>query len=285
MATSKKTTTNKVETANDKIRNVNKKLNVEKREVINTAILERKKLSNVISEIKNAAKRIEEKNKAFNIALEKKQTKVTKIFKPEVLQVSETLKMDKFSTALINANLTASQQVSILKSCGNYNIRFVNSAIYTIEAKRQIAKIEGNAKPFLNDYQHGQKFAALIPTYTKKHDELKAAKIRDAKKVKEIVTQFEEKQISEIQMNERLVKYMTKDKMALELNTLLGSLLCDLWKVTRPNLTNTNYEVFKAFFPDLDLLEKLVNQKSKKEIENLKKQIEQSQPDLTKTEI
>jgi hypothetical protein len=262
------------------IRGVRISLNNEGRDVLSVAISERKKLSNVINEVQRAAKLIEEKNKKFNEKLKKGQQP-----KMEILQVTEVLNMNKFSTNLINANFTASQQLSILKGCGNYNLQSVKKSLYTMAAKKEIAVIQGDAQPFVNDYAHGKKFAALIPIYTKKFDELNAKKKHDTKQVKEIVNQYDAKHISEAEKNERLTKYVTKESMAFELQTLLGTLLHELWTFTKPNLTASQFENYMSFYPNLDFLEALVNQKSKKEIENLAKKIEASQPEIESVEI
>jgi hypothetical protein len=263
-----------------KIRGVRITLNEEGKQVLNVAISERKKLSNVINEVQRAAKLIEDKNKKFNEKLKKGQQP-----KMEILQVTEVLNMNKFSTNLINANFTASQQLSILKGCGNYNLQSVKKSLYTMAAKKEIAAVQGDVQPFKNEYAHGKKFAALIPRYAKKFDELNAKKKQDAKQVKEILNQYDAKHISEAEKNERLLKYTTKESMFFELQTLLGTLLHELWTVTKPNLTASQFENYMSFYPNLDFLESLVNQKNKKEIENLAKKIEENQPQIESVEI
>jgi hypothetical protein len=255
-------------------------LNYEKAKVKTGAKIEHQSLSVVLNSIKTQCKAIETANIKHNAKIKKAEN-----LRPEKLVLTEIFEMQKFSLSLINANFSASEMKSIISNRGKYTVEIVVNALYRIAAKLKFAQLNHEIEPFKNEYANGKLFVSLIAPYVQKWNELNDLKKLDSKNVRSIKNQSELNQIGENEANERLAKYMTSEKMQFEMLTLLGQSLHKIFKAIKPNLSASQFDNYATFYPNLDFLQTLVNQKDKSNIENEALKMRENQPALNDDSI
>jgi hypothetical protein len=272
---SKKAEKEKAKEAKKKRQTLVASLNDEKAKVKTGAKIEHQSLSTVLNSVKTQCKAIETANIAYN-----KKIKKAENLRPEKLVLTEVFEMQKFSLSLINANFSASEMKSIISNRGKYTVEIVVNSLYRIAAKLKFAQLNHEIEPFKNEYANGKLFVSLIAPYAQKWNELNGLKKIDAKQVRTIKNQLELKQIGENEANGRLVKYMTSERMNLEVLTLLGQSLHKVFEAIKPNLSASQFDNYAAFYPNLDFLQTLVNQKDKTKIENEALKMREFQPEF-----
>jgi hypothetical protein len=272
---SKKAEKEKAKEAKKKRQTLVASLNDEKAKVKAGAKTEHQSLSTVLNSIKTQCKTIETANIAYN-----KKIKKAENLRPEKLVLSEVFEMQKFSLSLINANFSASEMKSIVSNRGKYTVEIVVNSLYRIAAKLKFAQLNHEIEPFKNEYSNGKVFVSIIAPYAQKWNELNDLKKIDAKQVRAIKSQLELKQIGENEASERLVKYMTSERMNLEMLTLLGQSLHKVFEAIKPNLSASQFDNYATFYPNLDFLQTLVNQKDKTKIENEALKMREFQPEF-----
>jgi hypothetical protein len=228
-------------------------LNDEKAKVKTGAKIEHQSLSTVLNSIKTQCK---------------------------ALVLTEVFEMQKFSLSLINANFSASEMKSIISNRGKYTVEIVVNSLYRIAAKLKFAQLNHEIEPFKNEYTNGKIFVSVIAPYAQKWNELNDLKKLDSKNVRSIKNQLELKQIGENEATERLSKYMTSEKMQLEILTLLGQSLHKVFEAIKPNLSASQFDNYATFYPNLDFLQTLVNQKDKTKIEAEALKMREFQPEF-----
>jgi hypothetical protein len=272
---SKKAEKEKAKEAKKKRQTLVASLNDEKAKIKVGAKIEHQSLSTVLNSIKTQCKAIETANIKHNA-----KTKKAENLRPEKLVLSEVFEMQKFSLSLINANFSASEMKSIISNRGKYTIEIVVNSLYRIAAKLKFAQLNHEIEPFKNEYANGKLFVSVIAPYAAKWNELNDLKKLDAKQVRTIKSQLELKQIGESEAAERLAKYMTNEKMQLEMLTLLGQSLHKVFEAIKPNLSASQFDNYATFYPNLDFLQTLVNQKDKAKIENEALKMREFQPEF-----
>jgi hypothetical protein len=189
--------------------------------------------------------------------------------------LGKVLEKDFFALNMVNAYLSASEIKAVIKARGKYSVNMVVAALYRLRVDMELNALKGKE---IDRSEAITKGAILLPTiqkYVETFEALQAQKLKDAKNVKTVVSQFEAKEISEADHNERLTKYMTSEKMNFLLSVELGKCLHDVFRVIQPNITNAQFTTLVEIYPDINFLDKLVNNKAKLKIENDAKQLQE----------